>query len=154
MSTAASPTWSSKKKIIWFVVLLTVAGGLIAACAIATSANNAPDSWIRNNYTRDVSLDEDDIDAFTSTAVPTTVAAAISGQSKPVDTKTASDGSIWLQYSDDIVAIFPYNGGSKIMIDEYERVHRHYYGYVGGWWVSSPPGGGWGRGGGSGGGGK
>lgn len=153
MSTAHS-NGSSTKKIIWFVVILTLLGGGIAACAIATSANNSPEAWIRSNYTRDAGLDEDDINAYTSTAPPSSVQTAISNQSKPVDTKTSSDGSIWLQYADDIVAIFPYNGGSKIMLAEYEKAHHHYYGYVGGWWASYPPGGGWGRGGGSGGGGK
>jgi len=152
--TSAVDAGSNKKKIIWFVVIIAVVGGIVAACAISASANQSPDAFIERTYTRAPSLDEDQIDAFTSSKTPEAVANEIAAQSKPVDRRTGSDGSIWFQYSDDIVAMFPYNGGTKIMADDYDRVHRHYYAFVGGWWSSSPPGGGWGRGGGSGGGGK
>lgn len=143
----------NKKKIIWFVVILVVVGGIIAACAVSANANSAPTSFISSSYTRDSSLDQGGNKAYTTTKSVSTVKSEITAKSKPVDTRTSSDGSVWMQYSDDIVALFPYNGGTKIIADDYDRMYSHYHSTYIFWWSSSRPGWGGGsgwRGGGSG----
>ena len=151
MTDARAHSSGNKKKIIWFLVILVVVGGLIAACAISASANDAPMSFISSSYTRTPSLDEGGNKAYTTTKSVQTVKSEITAKSKPVDSRTSStDQSVWLQYSDDIVALFPYNGGTKIMADDYDRMYSHYHSTYIIWWSSSRPHGWYGGGSGSG----
>ncbi|MGH8791583.1 MAG: DUF4247 domain-containing protein [Stackebrandtia sp.] len=144
-----------KRWLIFGVVAL--AGLLIALVVVANNSDKDPRPFIQKTYDRSAELDESDGgQAYVSPRSPADVADEIHDNARSVDRK-AGEGAEFLQYRDDIVAVTPHEGGSKIYVDDYRTAHNRYsghstYGFIflgGGGWSSTPPSGGF-RGGGSG----
>lgn len=143
-------------------LLAILAGILVIALTLQACSSNAnPSSFIKDTYERDTSLDEKNADAYVAADSPEAVATEISSEAQPLDRRTSSENastdggnSVFLQYQDVIVAIFPHDGnGSRIMLGSYRTMHSAYFLYVGGFWASTPGGAGGGsnnRGGGAG----
>lgn len=136
----------------WRTIVLVIVGiiaiGLLArACG---SSGENPTAYVKATYERTESLDEDGIAAYVARdKTPQQVASDISANAEPTDRRTSNAGGeegVFLQYRNHIVAIFPYQGGSRIMLGEYRRAHSHWFVYVGSWWGSSPGYGGGGSG--------
>ncbi len=142
--------------------LAIIAGLLVVVLALgACSSTSDPTSFIRDKYQRESSLDENGIDAYVAAGKdPEAVATEISAAAQPLDRRTSSqnaaaDGgnAVFLQYQKVIVSIFPYQGGSRVMLGDYRRAHSTYFAFIGGFWASTPGSAGGGsnnRGGGSG----
>lgn len=140
----------------WRAIGLLVVGVIVVLLlARACGSSGAdPTSYIQKTYDREPSLDEDGIKAYLAAdQSPQKVASQISAAAEPLDRRTSSehaatDGgdAVFLQYSEQIVSIFPHAGGSKVMLGSYERAHSHYFVYLGGWWGATPGYGGGGSG--------
>lgn len=133
---------------------LIVIALLARACTSGSGSGADPTSYIEQTYERESNLDEDGIKAYVADGqTPQTVASDISADAEPIDRRASSENaaadggdSVFLQYSDEIVSIFPYEGGSKVMLGDYEQAHSHYFVYLGGWWAPTPGYGGGGSG--------
>lgn len=140
----------------WRIIGL-IAVGVIVVLLLARACGRSgadPTAYIKQTYDRETSLDENGIDAYVAAGkTPQSVASDISANAEPLDRRTSSENAaadggdaVFLQYSDRIVGIFPYQGGSKVMLGDYERAHSHWFIFVGGFWGSSPGYGGGGAG--------
>ncbi|GAA2991289.1 DUF4247 domain-containing protein [Streptomyces fulvorobeus] len=102
---------------ISLVFLATVA---LAACSRGSDgSNDVPSGWIRSQYGGNSSAGYVDRRDATST-----VAKEITGHSSAKG-RTSKGDMVFLRYRNDIVAITPYQGGSRIEIDDYRTgYHR------------------------------
>jgi hypothetical protein len=117
------------------VVLALCCGGVFL---MNTNFSN-PTGTIRDHYTRAANLDEGGGKAYTSSASPATVADQIDDDAE-ARSERSSGGVYYLQYSKHIVAVSPYNGGSKILLHDYRSGYNHYSSVFILWgWSSSPP---------------
>ncbi|GAB3223667.1 hypothetical protein GCM10027447_11620 [Glycomyces halotolerans] len=117
------------------MTVLLCLSGVLASCASYID----PSDTIRDKFERASDLDVGDGWAYTSNSPPSVVADDISDAAEPLDERRHGDDH-YLQYSDDIVAIFPYRGGSKILLDDYEDGYRRHSAIVRTWgWSASPP---------------
>ncbi|WP_055475717.1 DUF4247 domain-containing protein [Gordonia sp. HS-NH1] len=154
--------------IIGVIVVLTVFA-LIGACTARVARGGgiggSARDYISQNYERDTSLDEGDVDAYVADGTPAEVAADIRDAERPSDQRTGAtgagniSGTQFLQYPDYLVGLFPLAAGTtRVMLSrDYRSGYNHYHPYVGAFWVPTPRYAGSGsgnRGGGSGGGGK
>ncbi|MBV7697925.1 DUF4247 domain-containing protein [Streptomyces sp. TRM70350] len=104
------------------ISVLFLATAALAACSGGSGTNAVPSSWIRQEYRAGGGgyLDRSD--------PVTTVATEIHKHTSAQD-RTSSGTMVFLRYRDDIVAISPYLGGSRIEIDDYRsgytRWKRH-----------------------------
>ncbi|MCE7004801.1 DUF4247 domain-containing protein [Kibdelosporangium philippinense] len=117
---------------LWFVV-----GGILAVICLIVAGNlmvSGPTvaTFIEREFEKDVSPD-DDIAAYKSQYVPTSVSARIARTWTPLS-QTADSSGIYLRYSRDAVVIRPIPTGSSIHVLEVERAHRTYSGHTGGSW--------------------
>ncbi|GGT27933.1 DUF4247 domain-containing protein [Streptomyces chromofuscus] len=92
------------------VLFLTTAA--LAACSGDSGGNAVPSGWIRQEYRAGGGSYLDRSDPVT------TVASEIEKHTAPQD-RTSSGRMVFLRYRDDIVAVSPYLGGSRIEIDDY-----------------------------------
>lgn len=134
----------------WRTALLVVAGLVVVvllarACTSGSGSGADPTGYIERTYERASKLDENGIKAYlAANQSPRDVAADIAADAAPLDRRTSSENTtgggdaVFLQYSDEIVSIFPYQGGSRVMLGDYERAHSHYFLFVGGWWGATP----------------
>ncbi|MEV7993354.1 DUF4247 domain-containing protein [Streptomyces sp. NPDC086077] len=99
--------------------VLILATAALAACSDGGSGGNAvPSSWIRNEYRAGGGGYVDRTDPVT------TVAGEIDKHTSAQD-RTTSGSMVFLRYRDDIVAVSPYRGGSRIEMDDYRSgYHR------------------------------
>ncbi|MCZ4534090.1 DUF4247 domain-containing protein [Gordonia terrae] len=154
--------------IIGVIVVLTVFA-LIGACTARVARGGgiggSARDYITQNYERDTSLDEGDVDAYVADGTPEQVAAEIRDAERPSDQRSGATGTgniagtQFLQYPDYLVGLFPLAAGAtRVMLSrDYRSGYHHYHPYVGAFWVPTPRYAGSGsgnRGGGSGGGGK
>jgi len=125
------------------IVIAVIAGlGLIIALIAITSTSASPRGFIGANYR--CNFDPTEIDSVICQAdgQPTNIAAAIARDVSPIDRRTADNGVVFLQYSDDIVAIKPTAMGSEIELDDYDRGYSKHVAFIGLFgWSSSRPGG-------------
>ncbi|BDT88505.1 DUF4247 domain-containing protein [Nocardia cyriacigeorgica] len=135
------------------IISVIVAVALVVALIARAGADDEPREYIADHYTRAAALDEPNNGlAYTATAAAPIVANEIARAARPLDKRSTED-KIFLQYRDDIIAVTPYQGGSKILVDDYRTGHRRHSHYVSTYgWASSGGGGSGGgfRGGGSG----
>ncbi|TDC74286.1 DUF4247 domain-containing protein [Streptomyces hainanensis] len=98
---------------------------------------DVPRRWIESTYERTggeragLFLDRD--------TRPARVADAIEGETGAID-RIEDDGSVFLRYDDDIVAITPYGAaldGSRIDIDDYETGRSRYSSHVSHRWPAA-----------------
>ncbi|AFR47266.1 DUF4247 domain-containing protein [Gordonia sp. KTR9] len=154
--------------IIGVIIVLTVFA-LIGACTARVARGGgiggSARDYISQNYERDTSLDEGDVDAYVANGTPAEVAADIRDAERPSDQRTGAtgagniSGTQFLQYPDYLVGLFPLAAGTtRVMLSrDYRSGYNHYHPYIGAFWVPTPRYAGSGsgnRGGGSGGGGK
>ncbi|SDD17875.1 DUF4247 domain-containing protein [Glycomyces harbinensis] len=124
----------------WTAIIVVIAlccGGVF----LMNSNFSNPTDTIQSHYQRASSLDEGGGRAYTSDQSPATVADQIDDDAEARDERS-SGGVYYLQYSKHIVAVSPYQGGSKILLHDYRSGYNHYSGIfiLGGWgWSSSPP---------------
>ncbi|MGW8887120.1 DUF4247 domain-containing protein [Streptomyces sp. NPDC055749] len=95
---------------IGLIFLATVA---LAGCSSdSDDGNDVPTSWIRSEYGGSGAGYVDSSDATSA------VAEEIDGHTSATDRISEGD-MVFLRYRDDIVAITPYQSGSRIEIDDY-----------------------------------
>ncbi|MFD0556739.1 uncharacterized protein DUF4247 [Stackebrandtia endophytica] len=125
------------------IVGAVIAGiGLLIAMIAITSSSASPRGYIGANYRCNFDPTEIDSVICQSNLRPSNVAAAIARDVSPIDRRTADNGTVFLQYSDDIVAIKSTATGSEIEVDDYDRGYRKHLTYIGVFgWSSSRPGG-------------
>lgn len=135
------------------IISVIVAIALVIAIIARVGDSDDPRDYIADTYTRAAALDEPNNGmVYTAAAAAPIVANQIAGAVRPLDKRSTED-KIFLQYRDDIVAVTPYQGGAKILVDDYRTGHRRHSHYVSSYGWSSSGGGGSGggfRGGGSG----
>ncbi|GAB3294531.1 DUF4247 domain-containing protein [Epidermidibacterium keratini] len=125
-------------------IIAAILAVVLALGACSSTAN--PSSYIKDKYQRDASLDENGIQAYVASGKdPEVVATEISTNAQPLDRRTSSENaaadggnSVFLQYQNVIVSIFPYQDGSRVMLGDYRRAHSVYFAYIGGFWASTP----------------
>lgn len=100
---------------------LLLAAVVLAGCADEPDddGNPVPSAWISRQYTTGAGGHVDDRDA------PSKVADEIHGHSTATD-RLDSDGTVFLRYRDDIVAISPHRTGSLIEIADYRTGYRRW----------------------------
>lgn len=126
MSTTTKPkTW------FWIAGIFAVIAGIIAIAMLARGTSVR--DYVEDTYTRTATLDQDEEIAYTSTAAPSVVTAALVGAWKPVSQYADGSGT-YLRYNDDMVLVRPHNGGSVIRVDDVDRAYRRYHSHVGGYW--------------------
>lgn len=126
MSTTTKPkTW------FWIAGIFTALAGIIAIAVLARGTTVR--DHVDDTYTRASVLDVDDEIAYTSTAAPSVVTAAIAGAWRPVSQYADASG-VYLRYNDDMVLVRPHQGGSVIRVDDVDRAYRRYHSHVGGVW--------------------
>ena len=123
------------------IVIVSIIG--VALCCggvfMSRSSSNNPTGTIKDHYTRAANLDEGGGTAYTSSASPATVAEEIDDDADAREERN-SGGVYYLQYSKHIVAVSPYQGGSKILLHDYRSGYNHYSSVFILWgWSSSPP---------------
>ncbi|MFC9246578.1 DUF4247 domain-containing protein [Streptomyces sp. NPDC057136] len=106
---------------ISLVFLATVA---LAACSSGSDdGNDVPSSWIRSEY------GGSSVGYVDSSDATSTVAKEIDGHTSAKD--LTSDGDmVFLRYRNDIVAITPYQRGSRIEIDDYRTGYNRWKPHV------------------------
>jgi len=104
-----------------------LAAALLTACSSSSDGNAVPRDWIGREYSAGSPgyLDRSDS--------PAKVADEIHRHTAAQD-RTTGDNMVFLRYRDDIVAISPYQGGSRIEIDDYRTGHSRWHSYVGTRW--------------------
>lgn len=141
--------------------LILGVGCVVVAVALVVTlivrANfSGPRDYIADHYTRASAMDQSGGGrAYTSSAAPAAVAAAIAAKTHPKHRRNTGD-RYFLQYSNDIVAVTPYQRGSMILVDNYRTGYQRHHTFISTYgWPSTPRSGGIGndyRGGGTGGG--
>lgn len=111
--------------------VLTLVGAIVAGVMLFSGTSIR--GYIDSNYTRASNLDRSGEKAYLGTLSPSQTSTEIVNDWTPVS-QYPSAGGIFLRYSDDMVLIQPRRGGSVIRVDDVDRAHRHYYGFVGGVW--------------------
>ncbi|MFI9584773.1 DUF4247 domain-containing protein [Streptomyces sp. NPDC052236] len=106
--------------------LATVA---LAACSSGSDddGNDVPSSWIRKEYGGSGVGYVDKSDATS------TVAEEIHDHTSAKD-RTSDGDMVFLRYRNDIVAITPYQSGSKIELDDYRTGYSRWRPHVGSVW--------------------
>ncbi|MFI9615258.1 DUF4247 domain-containing protein [Streptomyces sp. NPDC052023] len=98
--------------------VLFLATAALAACSGDSGGNAVPSSWIRTEYRSGGGGYYDRTDSVN------TVANEIDKHTSAQD-RTTSGSMVFLRYRDDIVAVSPYRGGSRIEMDDYRTgYHR------------------------------
>lgn len=146
-----------------WVKVLAVITGIVAVVVLARACSSPDDprKFIADTYRRTASLDEGQLQAYLARGKgPHAVATEISAEVQPIDRRSVpdpaganADDAVFLQYGDQIVAVFAHEGGSRVMVGEYRAARSHYIAFIGGYWPATPSYGGTGsgnRGGGSG----
>ncbi|GAB2913844.1 DUF4247 domain-containing protein [Streptomyces mayteni] len=114
------------------VVLLPLTG-----CGSGDDDPDVPRRWIQSTYERsgsdweDLFLDRNNL--------PARVADAIERETAAID-RIEDEGSVFLRYDDDIVAITPFGAaldGSRIDIDDYETGRSRYSSHVSHRWPAA-----------------
>jgi hypothetical protein len=105
--------------------LATVA---LAACSGSSDGgNDVPSSWIREEYGGSSVGYVDSSDATSA------VAKEIDGHTSAWD-RTSDGDMVFLRYRNDIVAITPYQSGSRIEIDDYRSGYYRWKSHIGSVW--------------------
>lgn len=102
------------------VALVSCSGG-------SDDGNDVPSSWIRKEYRGSGAGYVDSSDATSA------VAKEIDGHTTARD-RTSDGGMAFLRYRNDIVAISPYRGGSRIEIDDYRTGYSRWRSHIGSVW--------------------
>lgn len=154
--------------IIGVIVVITIFA-LLGACGARAlrggGLSGSARDYISQNYERNTTLDDGDVDAYVADGTPAEVAEDIRDAERPTDQRAGTSGTgnvagtQFLQYPDYLVALFPYAANqTRVMLSrDYRSGYNRYHNYVGAFWVPTPGYSGSGssnRGGGSGGGGK
>lgn len=133
---------NANRKQGWIVLAVLAGIGLLIAIIAVSSTSPSPRAFIGSTY--QCNYDPTSVDSAVCTArdTPSTVASAISGDVSPIDQRTGDDGTVFMQFSDDIVAIKSTATGSEIEIDDYDRGYAKHAAFIGIFgWSSSRPGG-------------
>jgi hypothetical protein len=101
------------------ISVLFLATAALAACSDDSGGNAAPSSWIRKEYR------SSGVGYVDRTDPVSTVADEIHGRTSAQD-RTTSGEMVFLRYRDDIVAVSPHQGGSRIEIDDYRTGYRRW----------------------------
>jgi hypothetical protein len=122
-----------------------LSGAALAACSSGPSGHQVPSDWIHQNYyvSNSYGYDLDPKDP------PAKVADEINKHSSAKD-RLEDSGMVFLRYRNDIVAVSPYEKGSKIEIDSYNSGYHHWNSYIRNRWPIPDTDGGAFRGGGPG----
>ncbi|MFJ6995646.1 DUF4247 domain-containing protein [Streptomyces sp. NPDC003090] len=106
------------------ITALLITAAFLAGCADEPdddeAANPVPYSWIVSEYQPNGADYVDEVDP------PQPVADEIEGQSAAIERLHSDDGMVFLRYSDDIVAISPYQTGSLVQVDDYRSGHKRW----------------------------
>ena len=122
---------------LWYVIAgLIGAVGLAIGVGTLVTGTSSPRDFVAGHYARAERFDDGTARAYTSSLAPSAVAAQIRGAWRPAN-ETSDVSGTFLRYSRDAVVILPRATGSLIMVDDAQRVYRHYYGVVGSSWGSS-----------------
>lgn len=123
-----------------FTGIVGMVVALVAVIVFAAKAFGAPDNvreYIHDTYTRAASLDEpNDGRVYTAKGAPSAVADELARAWRPLD-KRDTDGHFYLQYGDDLIAVLPHRGATKIVVDDYRTGrnrhsrHTNTYGWPG-----------------------
>ncbi|GAA4917117.1 uncharacterized protein DUF4247 [Stackebrandtia albiflava] len=144
-------TSDDNKKTGWIVFAVIAGVGLLIAVIAIANSSSSPRAFIGDRYDCDYNPDDVDSVRCESGDSPGVVASSIAADTSPIDRRTADDGTVFLQYSDDIVAISAAAAGSVILLDDYDTGYRRHSTYVSvfGWTATRPSSssGGWGSGG-------
>ncbi|MET9801795.1 DUF4247 domain-containing protein [Streptomyces sp. NPDC006368] len=100
-------------------VMFLAAVALTACSSGEDEPNDVPTGWIQREYT---ASGADHLDGSDPTS---RVADEIHGNTAAQD-RLDDDGMVFLRYRDDIVAISPHRGGSRIEIADYESGYRRW----------------------------
>ncbi|HIW64262.1 MAG TPA: DUF4247 domain-containing protein [Candidatus Stackebrandtia excrementipullorum] len=133
---------NSNRKQGWIVFAVLAGVGLLVAVIAISATSSSPRPFIGSTYR--CNLDPTSVKSVVcnSGSSATRVASAISSDVSPIDRRTASNGTIFLQYSDDIIAIKNSGVGAQIEVDDYDRGYAKHSTYIGVFgWSSSRPGG-------------
>lgn len=132
----------SNRRQVWIVVAVIAAIALLIAIIAIASTSPSPRPFIGANYQCNFDPTRVDSVECDSSDSPRVVAAAIARNVSPIDQRTGSDGTIYMQYSDDIIAVEPESYGSEIEVDDYNRGYAKHSTYIGIFgWSSTRPGG-------------
>lgn len=131
-----------------WVKVLAIVTGIVAIVVLgrACSSPNDPREFIAETYERTSSLDEGQMQAYLARGKePHAVATEISAEVQPIDRRSVqdpaganADNAVFLQYGDQIVAVFAHDGGSRVMVGEYRAARSHYIAFIGGYWPATP----------------
>jgi len=117
---------------------LLVAGAIavvgIIALVVALGRTGGVRGYLADNYTR-VSGSGDSV-VYRSPNSPRTVYDDIRTRHRPADTLVRPSG-YYLRYPDDIVAVTPGGGESRIYLDDEDRGRARWFPIVGGFWGTS-----------------
>ncbi|WP_431784072.1 DUF4247 domain-containing protein [Streptomyces chumphonensis] len=100
---------------------------LLTGCSGGNDAREVPRGWIAEEYGRD------GLDYVDRGDGPSKVAGEIDDHRSAVS-RTTSGGRVFLRYRDDIVAVSPHLGGSRIEIDDYRDGYNRWHSHVGHVW--------------------
>ncbi len=117
----------------WFI-LAGVLGGVGILFTGLFLFSGSPRSYVSGHYSRASRFDSGTGRAYTSSAAPSIVAAAIASHWKPAG-RVVDGSGVYLRYSDDMVAVRPHGRGSLITVDGFRNGYHHYYSHVGGYWL-------------------
>lgn len=115
-------------KTVGRISVVFLAAVTLAACSDdSDGGNNVPSSWIRNEYRGS------GVSYVDRSDTPSEVADEIHGHASSRD-RISSGGKVFLRYRDDIVAVSPYQSGSRIEIDDYRRGYSRWRPHIGSVW--------------------
>jgi hypothetical protein len=110
------------------ISVMFLATAALAACSSGSDdGNDVPSSWIRKEY------GGAGVGYVDSSDATSTVAKEIDGHRSAKD-RTSDGDMVFLRYRNDIVAITPYQSGSKIEIDDYRTGYTRWRPHVGSVW--------------------
>ncbi|MFG3660583.1 DUF4247 domain-containing protein [Streptomyces sp. NPDC047706] len=107
--------------------VLFLATAALAACSGDSGGNAVPWNWIRTEYRAVGGGYHDRTDPVR------TVASEIEKHTSAQD-RTTSGSMVFLRYRDDIVAVSPYRGGSRIEMDDYRTGYHRWRSHLSSVW--------------------
>ncbi|MFE3545366.1 DUF4247 domain-containing protein [Nocardia sp. NPDC059177] len=116
----------------WIVAgVLAVVALIVTVLVIVWVTRDAdPREFVAERYLRAKSLDQvNDGLAFTATAAPAAVAAAIAKATDPRDKRNTGDNH-YLRFDRDLIAVSPHAGGSLILVDSFANGTRRHHSHV------------------------
>ncbi|MEV0219060.1 DUF4247 domain-containing protein [Streptomyces sp. NPDC050704] len=110
------------------ISVVSLAAVALAACSGSSDGGNeVPSSWIRQEYRGG------GVGYVDRSDTPSEVGDEIHGHKSSQD-RVSDDGRVFLRYRDDIVAITPFQGGSRIEVDDYRRGYTRWRPHIGSVW--------------------